>query len=112
MSNVLSLPYFDHRFKRLAKKFKTLPAELAELAQSLQIDPAQGANLGGGLYKIRLASESKGGGKSGGFRIITYYIAEIKKESMVYLVTIYDKSEESSVSKDNLLKVIKSALGR
>jgi hypothetical protein len=112
MSTVLSLPYFDHRFKRLAKKFKTLPTELAELAQSLQIDPAQGASLGGGLYKIRLASESKRGGKSGGFQIITYYVVEFKKESTVYLVTIYDKSEESSVSKDNLLKVIKSALGR
>ena len=112
MNNVLSLPYFDHRFKRLAKKFKTLPAELAKLAQSLENDPVQGVSLGNGLYKIRLASESKPGGKSGGFRVITYQVVELENESMVYFVTIYDKSEESSIQKDNLLKVIKSAFER
>jgi hypothetical protein len=110
MNNVLSLPYFDNRFKRLAKKFKTLTTELSELSQSLENDPTQGTSLGGGLYKIRLASESKGGGKSGGFRIVTYYIAEFEKENTVYFVTIFDKSEESSIKKDYLLKIIKSAL--
>lgn len=110
MSKILSLPHFDNRFKRLAKKFKTLTAELAELSRSLENDPSQGTSLGGGLYKIRFASESKGGGKSGGFRVITYYISEFEKERTVYLVTIFDKSEESSIKKDYLLKIIKSAL--
>jgi hypothetical protein len=110
MSRVLSLQHFDIRFKRLAKKFKTLTAELAEFSQSLENDPKQGTSLGNNLYKVRLASESKGAGKSGGFRVITYYIAELEKESTVYLVTIYDKSEESSIKKDYLLKIIKSAL--
>ncbi|MDB4904158.1 MAG: addiction module toxin RelE [Mucilaginibacter sp.] len=110
MGKILSLPHFDIRFKRLAKKFKTLTVELSELSESLENDPKQGISLGNGLYKVRLASESKGTGKSGGFRIITYYVAEFEKERVVYLVTIYDKSEESSIKKDYLLKIIKSAL--
>ena len=112
MNNVLSLPYFDNRFKRLARKFKTLTAELAKLTKILQNDPKQGVSLGNGLYKIRLGSESKGGGKSGGFRIITYYIAESEIESRIYLVTIYDKSEESSIKKEALIKVVKAAFER
>jgi len=110
MNKILSLPYFDNRFKRLAKKFKTLTTELAELTQSLESDPKQGISLGRGLYKIRLASESKGGGKSGGFRVVTYYLAEFENGGAVYFVTIFDKSEESSIKKDYLLKIIKSAL--
>ncbi len=49
MSKVLSLQHFDIRFKRLAKKFKTLTAELAEISQSLENDPKQGTSLGNGL---------------------------------------------------------------
>lgn len=51
------------------KKYKTLTTELIELSAQLALNPKQGANLGGGLYKIRLASKSKSGVKSGGFRV-------------------------------------------
>ena len=62
----------------------------------------------GGLYKIRLGSESKGGGKSGYFRVINYYLKQTPDGETLYLVTIYDKSEESSVKKDSLIKLVKS----
>lgn len=106
--NIQSLQHFDNRFKRLAKKFKSLNEELFDLVEILTDNPTQGINLGGGLYKIRLGSESKGGGKSGGFRIITYYLEQSPEGETLYLVTIYDKSEESSVKKDSLIKLVKS----
>jgi hypothetical protein len=62
--------------------------------------------LGAGFYKIRLASKSKGGGKSGGFRIVTYYIEQKGDAETVYLITIYNKSEESSIDKKELLKIL------
>lgn len=105
--NIESLHHFDNRFKRFAKKFKTLTEELIELTESLSDNPNQGISLGGGLYKIRLGSESKGGGKSGGFRIVTYYLEQKPDKETLYLVTIYDKSEESSVKKEALMKLIK-----
>ena len=36
----------------------------------------QGNNLGNGVYKVRIAIASKGGGKSGGGRIVTYTVKE------------------------------------
>ena len=59
-----------------------------------------------GFYKIRLAVRSKGTGKRGGLRIITYVY--IIKESVV-LFTIYDKSEQTDVT-DKELKSFLSEL--
>ena len=68
--------------------------------------------MGGGLYKIRLGSASKGGGKRGGFRIITYYVEQTAAGEVVYLVTIYDKSEEANILKADLLNTIQTELGQ
>ncbi|WP_336913115.1 hypothetical protein [Runella sp.] len=58
-----------------------------------------------------MASESKGKGKSGGFRIITYFVDESQNDQTVYLVTIYDKSEQSTMAKKDLLKIVTTELG-
>jgi len=110
MTNVALSENFKRDFKRLAKKFRTLFAELNFLISELEVNPQQGADLGGGFYKIRLASESKGGGKSGGFCVITYYLEKTEEGETLYLVTIYDKSEASIVDKKGLLKIIESEL--
>jgi hypothetical protein len=59
--------------------------------------------LGNNAYKIRIAIRSKGKGKSGGARIITYLVTENKE---VYLLTIYDKSELSSIDDKTLRQII------
>ena len=71
-------------------------------------NPQQGNDLGAGLYKIRLAVKSKGKGKSGGYRIITYLISNQEEGYRINMLTIYDKSEESSIDKKVLLQIIKS----
>lgn len=63
------------------------------------------------IYKIRLAVKSKGGGKSGGMRVITYVhaiIVESEEDIQVYLLTIYDKAEFDNVSDEYLKSVIES----
>lgn len=102
---------FKRSLKRLTKKFRTLPTEVNLLLDELEIEPNKGISLGSGFYKIRLASKSKGGGKSGGFRVITYYIEQKDDTETIYLVTIYDKSEESSIDKKELMKILEDALG-
>ncbi len=76
--------------------------------ESLELSPDQGVPLGDNCFKIRLAIQSKGKGKSGGARIITNLIIEA---STVYLLSIYDKSEKESLSdkelNELLLKIIK-----
>jgi len=105
-NKVYTTPQFDHKYKRYSKKFLSLDKEMEELVSILETDAKTGVNLGGNIYKIRLASKSKGKGKSGGFRIITYYAEHKAKISEVYLITIYDKSEEANIPKDVLIKLV------
>lgn len=66
------------------------------------------------LYKIRLAVKSKGRGKSGGMRVITYVWevsveiveSENPSETIVFLASIYDKSEEENISDKDITKLI------
>ena len=60
-------------------------------------NPFQGTELSPGIRKIRIAVTSKGRGKSGGARIITYTIVAAESEGRVYLMNVYDKSDFSSV---------------
>ena len=71
-------------------------------------NPRLGESYGANIYKIRVADESKGKGKSGGFRVITYVVEEHKTSTDIYLITIFDKSEEASISKEDVKKIIES----
>lgn len=92
-------PFFDKQLKRLSKKFPSLKKEFAELIVSLKQNPEQGKSIGNHCYKIRLSIASKGKGKSGGARVITHVqIIQTK----IYLLSIYDKSELSTISDKDL----------
>lgn len=104
---VFTIPPFDKQLKRLAGKYPSLKKEIGELFKSLETHPAQGQAIGESCYKIRLAIASKGKGKSGGARVVTYFIVSDK---LVYLISIYDKSEKANISDSelkNLLRFIK-----
>lgn len=42
---------------------------------------------------------------------MTYYIDKVGDDEVVYLVTIYDKSEETSIDKADLLAIVHETLG-
>jgi mRNA-degrading endonuclease RelE of RelBE toxin-antitoxin system len=93
---------FEKEVKKYLKKFKSLKSELEELINELTENPSKGIPLGNNAYKIRLASKSKGKGKSGGFRVITYVIENIENETgeiftIVTMLSIYDKSETENI---------------
>ena len=81
------------------KKFPSLKKELISLRDSLINEPTQGQALGNNCYKIRLAIESKGKGKSGGARVITHVHVEGEN---IFLLNMYDKSEKDSISDGEL----------
>lgn len=112
MSNqIIPLHSFVVAFKRFNKKFPHLKTDFLELENDLLNNPKQGEDLGAGLYKIRLANRDKVKGKSAGYRIITYLIEEHNSVFTIYLLKIYDKSEESTVSKSALIKLVKLIFG-
>ncbi|MFZ6025086.1 MAG: type II toxin-antitoxin system RelE/ParE family toxin [Bacteroidota bacterium] len=100
---IIPVDKFKKEAKRLVKKYPSLKKELAELAESLSAEPTQGTALGNEVYKIRISIKSKGKGKSGGARVISY-IVTLQKE--VYLLTIYDKAEFDSIDDKTIKRII------
>jgi hypothetical protein len=109
MPNSVTLtPHFESRYKRFAKKFSSLETEIDALIADLTETPTLGKSLGSSLYKIRIAVKSKGKGKSGGFRIVSYLVNRTEDNTEIFLLTLYDKSEDSSISKETLLDMVKT----
>lgn len=98
--NITTHPELVHQMKRYAKKYHSLAVEYASFLKSIQDNPFQGDWwFGEGIRKVRLAVASKGKGKSGGMRVITFSVDKITDEIInVTLLYIYDKKEMENVS--------------
>lgn len=104
--SIYPTPDFKKFFKKLAKKHPSLKADLQELTKILKEQPDSGINIGHGIHKIRMAVTSKGKGKSGGARVITYLVTE---DNEVYLVYIYDKSQLENITKEQIMEQLTKA---
>lgn len=91
--------YFLRQLKRLSKKYPSLPNDLRTLSDSLLLNPTQGTAIRRGAHKVRLAIASKGQGKSGGSRVITYIRTD---KDTIYLLDIYDKGERDNIADEDL----------
>ena len=101
--DVIATEPFERKLKKLAKKYKSIKTDFAPLVEQLAQEPTLGTPLGKNCYKIRIAISSKGKGKSGGARLITY-IRIVKKR--VFLMDIYDKSDQETISDKELRLLI------
>ena len=97
--SIVLTDHFRKEAKKLTRKYRSLKAELKALGEELAENPTTGTPLGHDLYKLRLAIASKGKGKSGGARVVT--CVRVIQEK-VYLVSIYDKSQLETLSKDQI----------
>lgn len=100
---------FEKEAKTLSKRYRSLRNDILEFIGSLEKNPFQGDELSPGIRKIRMSIQSKGRGKSGGARVITYTVVVSKDKGEVYLIDIYDKADFSTVDV-NVLKEIISEL--
>jgi len=94
---------FNRAFKRLKKRYRSLPADLKQLLASLVTNPKQGTELYNGMRKIRVSFTSKSKGKRGGGRVI---IRLAVNETSLTFVYIYDKSDYDNVSDEFLDQII------
>lgn len=101
---VITSKPFERKVKKLSKKNISIKTDLQILFKSLETNPTQDVPLGNNFYKIRLRISSKGKGKSGGARVITF-VRVVKRK--VFLVTIYDKSERDTISNNETQSMIK-----
>ncbi len=108
---------FKKAVKPLLKKFPSLSKDLLNLENELIVKPRLGIPLGRESYKIRLKISSKGRGKSGGARVITFVETTLigfteklsDEEITVNLLMIFDKSEVDNISDKELKDLIKNA---
>lgn len=101
---VVTIPPFEKQLKRLAKKYPSLKTDFSDLIERLELNPVIGTSIGNNCYKIRLAIASKGKGKSGGARVITYLQLV---NNLVFLLSVFDKSEQENIPDSELTELLK-----
>ena len=83
---VIPTPTFAKSLKALAKRHRSLKEDVKAFVAELERDPLQGVELTAGIRKISMAIKSKGVGKSGGARVITYNVLVTEEEGEMYLL--------------------------
>ncbi len=102
---IVSLDTFVKDVKKLYKKYKIITKDLRELEDELQDNPQCGIFLGNNCYKVRLKNSSVPTGKSGGFRVVYYYL---DGEKNLYLMAMYSKTELENISDNRLIEILKA----
>jgi len=104
---------FKKEAKPLLKRHRSLNKDLADLEKELYNNPTLGTHLGNNTHKIRIKISSKGKGKSGGARVISYVETELIvnletniSQTTVNLISIYDKSETEAITDKELKRLI------
>ena len=87
-------------------------AEMGAIVTLVAENPTIGARMAGtgGCRKVRLAKP--GGGRSGGYRVVTFYTGP---NIPVFLLTVFGKNEKANLTKAeqmSLAKLTKELVGR
>jgi len=105
--NILVKPTFEREAKRMSKHYASFKKDYENLINELEQNPLSGTDLGGGLRKIRMRITSKGKGKSGGARVITFTVIVAVDETEINLLYIYDKAERASITAKELEELLR-----
>jgi hypothetical protein len=89
-------------FTHFARKEGIVNAELKDIVNLLEAGQAD-ADLGGGVYKQRIARP--GEGKSGGYRVIVFF----RSEERTFFVGGFAKSDMANISQKALAEAKKQA---
>ena len=100
---------FERAAKRLRKKYASFKQDYIKLLDELRLNPHSGADLGGGVRKVRMAIGSKNRGKSHGARVITYTYTVDEETGTIALLFIYDKEERDSISRTEIDALVETA---
>lgn len=98
---------FAREAKRLAKKYPSFKQDYLDFLESIKCNPLQGAEITKNVHKIRMTIKSKGKGKSGGARVITFNILTQELDGKVVFLLIYDKENASSVKVEVVKQLIR-----
>ena len=92
---------------RMSNHYASFKKDFEALIDELEQNPELGTNLGGGLRKIRMKITSKGKGKSGGARVISFTVIVSEQDAVLNLLYIYDKAEQPSISNNEIEELLR-----
>jgi len=105
MQTVVELP----EFIRCAKKLNLSDEEREDIVDFIASNPDAGDEISGtgGMRKLRVGSKNTG--KSGGYRVITFFSGV---NIPVFLVTIYGKNQKDNITdaEKNVMKSLAKAI--
>lgn len=107
---IITTAYADKAIKKLSKRYHSFSNDIKAFREELLNNPIQGDEIAPHVRKIRMAITSKGRGKSGGARVITFNALVSEQDGKIYLLLIYDKADTPNV-KMNVIKEIIEELG-
>lgn len=102
---VRTWPGFDDTLAKLERKYPRIKQDIEKAFKDGlegRLDALPGYSHK--LWKYRVGSQDMGRGKRGGFRLI-FYMEPKQEPRIVYLLTVYAKSERADVSPDELLRL-------
>ena len=99
---IITTNTFKRDFKLLFKKYHSLLDDLEQLKKELLQNPKMGDDLGNHTRKIRMAVASKNKGKQGGARVISFDVVVDFNNTDIYLITIYDKGKQDTITRKQI----------
>lgn len=94
---LLATPDFQAQLRKLAKRYRNLRNDLQPLLNDLESGNCPGDQIAGTTYtvfKVRVKNSDIQKGKSAGYRVIYQQRDNVR----ILLVTIYSKSDESTLT--------------
>jgi mRNA-degrading endonuclease RelE of RelBE toxin-antitoxin system len=106
---VLFTPKFESNLEHLQRRYRRIDLDIEPTIDELERGELPGdkiPGIGHDVYKVRAANRDANKGKSGGYRIIYY----VRLADLVYLLTIYSKSDQKDVSAKDVRLIVEEVL--
>jgi mRNA-degrading endonuclease RelE of RelBE toxin-antitoxin system len=99
---------FQRDIRRLSKRYRSIRLDLRSLLEQLETGELPGdqiSDINYVVFKVRVKNSNIQKGKSSGYRVIYYS----KTNDQIFLLTIYSKSDQSSIDASEVREIITDA---
>lgn len=96
---------FKRNLRELAKRYRHVREDVEPIVEQLQRGKILGTQVPGisyTVFKVRVRNSDTRKGKSGGYRMIYY----LQTTTHILLVTIYSKSDQGSISAQQIRRIV------
>ena len=99
-SKFVYMPRFERAVKNLKKRYRNIAFDVEVALETIANHPETGTVIPNdyAVRKLRVASRDMQRGKSGGYRLLYLHTEDSDKNTIMYLLFIYAKTDQEDVS--------------